>query len=107
MSELNRDIIDKSMETAENCWRFEPDPEKLAKLETRLDVKKECVLCIHFSECSSKAATDEDLNRVPKWPEKCRACLTRNGCDPDRTLFCPPDSACPDYPFNGEEASNG
>jgi hypothetical protein len=41
------------------------------------------------------------MEQVPKWPKKCRDCLARNRCDPAKTLFCPPDNDCPDYPFGG------
>jgi hypothetical protein len=47
------------------------------------------------------------MDQVPKWPERCRACLKANRCDPDLTLWCPPDADCPDYPFKGDEAKNG
>jgi len=36
---------------------------------------------------------------APDWPDRCRKCLATNGCDPDKTLECPPDLDCPYYPF--------
>ena len=51
-----------------------------------------------MSETQRDRATDQDED-IPDWPDRCRECLKANGCDPDQTLWCPPDLACPYYPW--------